>query len=270
MNFTNLILYPFTFEVSSLNLGIYRFVFFLFFLLWQIKNFRDINLILKNLNVKNNIKDKIFSLFSSNTVLSLSIFANVMCVVGIFGNLSILLFSFLFLCIIDKINYFMGTTGDIVARAILFFLLLSPCTCSFSIDCLIFTGSFVNEATKMVPGASILSIQYMLILMYAYTSFVKINDANWISGEIMHLATISPIYGKNNLFSKFFENKTIQILGSKLIIYYQYLAIVFLQFQDTKIAYALLGVILHLSMAASMNLGYFPYVMILALLSFLI
>ena len=270
MIFTNFILYPFTFEVNSLNLGIYRAVFFLFFLIWQIKNFRDLNLILKNVNVKNTIKDKLFSLLSSDKILYLSIIANAMCAAGIFGNISILLFSFLFLSIIDKINYFIGTTGDIVARAILFFLMLSPCTFSFSIDCLIFTGSFINEATTMVPGASILSIRYMLILMYAYTSFVKIDDTNWKSGEVMHLATTSPIYGKNNLFSILFKNKIMQILGSKMIIYYQYFAIVFLQFQDTKIAYALLGVILHLSMAASMNLGYFPYVVILALLSFLI
>ena len=261
MNFIDFVLYPFAFEVSSLNLGIYRFLFFSFFFAWQIKNFADLKLILKSID-----DGKPYNKYN----LYFSILSSALCALGLLGNLSILLFLFLFSSIIKKINYFIGTTGDVVFRAILLFLLFSPCSFSFSLDSLIFTGHFINEKITMVPGASVLSIQYMLILMYAYASFVKIDDPHWVSGEIMHLATSSPLYGKNNFFSKLFEKKIIQIYGSRITIYYQYFAIVFLQFQDTKIVYALLGIILHLSMAASMKLGYFPHVMVLGLLSFLI
>jgi len=206
----------------------------------------------------------------NENVLYFSVLFSFLSCIGFLGNLSILFFAISFVFVIEKIRIFIATTGDVVLKACLLFLFLSPCSFSFSIDSFIFTGNFINKEILIVPGTFVLLIQLMIILMYAYASFAKINDPTWLDGEALYAATKSPIYGKRNFLSKLFDSKFLLLFTSKIIMSYQFFAILFLSLSDTKEAYALIGVAIHLGMSLTMHLGYFPYIMILALLSFLI
>ena len=271
MSFFDFISYPYYYRVDALNLGIYRFCVFSFFAFWQLINLSDFKLLLEKTEINNRKKkENFFSKISNEKLLYFSILFSILSAIGIGGNISIILFSICFFNIIKKIKFFISSTGEVIFRAMMLFLFFSPCTFSFSIDCFIFTGNFINNEKILLPGASILSIQYMMILLYAYASFAKINDKQWLAGEVMYTATNSPIYGKRNLPCKILDNKTIKIFASRLIIYYQFFGILFLPFEDVKMYYAVVGIFIHLGMAATMHLGYFPYVTILALLSFLL
>lgn len=198
-----------------------------------------------------------------------TIFFCLLSMVGFITNISILCFLILFISLQNRIKKFISSTGDSVAQAILFFILISPCGLSFSIDSFFLNGSFFSNFK--IPGFSILCLQWMVILMYFFAAICKLNDKAWLDGTIILVSTRSPIWSKKLKAGGFFEKHEIfNFILSRIVICYQFFGILFLWPSETKRVYAGLGILIHLSMTALMNLGYFGQVMALSLLSFMI
>lgn len=275
----NILSYPFEYQVSSFNLGIYRFVVFFFFLSWMLLNIKDIFAISKPKKGLNNCSGfefhkNIFNLYCSlprrhTLLIFLTMLFCFLSMLGVLTNVSITCFLFLFISLQNRIAEFISTTGDTIARSIIFFMITSPCGASFSIDSIFMYGQLVKNTS--VPGFSILCIQWMIILMYLFAGICKLNDKSWVNGMIMLISTRSPIWGKRLRSTEIFETSHIaRILFSRIVVYYQLASIFFLSAPETKKIYAILGILMHLSMTLTMNLGYFGQVMGLALLSFMI
>jgi hypothetical protein len=276
MTFYDFISYPVFYSINATSLGIYRSAVFGFFLFWILFNFKDFIMITspksEAAHCKKVFQDKkknIFCTHSNKYYLIVFIFiaSCIFSCIGLFYNVSAIIFCFIFNNFQERASIFISTAGDNVIRCILLCLAISPCGYSFSIDSLLFNGKFIIPEL-MVPGASILCIQIMTIFMYFYAGICKINDKAWVKGTPMLIATRSPTWGKRNYITKIFKNQYINILSSRIIIFYQLFAPLFLFFKETQLIYAAIGIFIHFGMYITMHLTLFAPAMMLALASF--
>ncbi|MBI3136867.1 MAG: hypothetical protein HYZ14_19485 [Bacteroidetes bacterium] len=112
-------------------------------------------------------------------------------------------------------------------------------------------------------------ILIQVCILYFFSTFYKLLDENWTSGEaVMYISRIAAYSGAPMRFL-FSENYLLSVIATYMVLLYQGSFGLLVWFKKVKIPFLLFGVFFHLSIAFGMGIFTFGIVMCLVYLPFL-
>jgi hypothetical protein len=182
--------------------------------------------------------------------------------IGLFTNVSLIIFYFLLISIQQRIAPINQSGGDIVANIIILCLIFMDCGASLSVDSLFRTGTI-----STIDGWPMRLIQISISFGYFWSGIFKINSPEWRSGEALKNAMLFTYWSKYRC-KNLFKNKYISILGNYSVVFFQFFAPILFWVQDLRPFAIIYGIIIHLLMIINLKIGYFGPIMIVGILSF--
>jgi hypothetical protein len=179
--------------------------------------------------------------------------------------------SWVFIVSLQNRNFIILNGADVLLRMILFWSLFLPLGARFSIDRLRGVSRSPTENNWIVsPGTVFYALQFMLV--YVFAGLIKSEIPSWREGTGLAYALRSPEFVEP-LGLKFVEYAPVVRFLNGFVIYGElfgsFLLLVPLWTTATRLVVVLGFSALHLLIAATMSVGMFPFVAIVAALAFL-
>ncbi|HMJ55016.1 MAG TPA: HTTM domain-containing protein [Polyangiaceae bacterium] len=179
--------------------------------------------------------------------------------------------SWVFIVSLQNRNFIILNGADVLLRMMLFWSLFLPLGARFSVDRLRSTSRPAAETNWIVtPGTVFYALQFMLV--YIFAGLIKSEIPAWREGTGLAYALRSPEFVEP-LGLAFVENVTAMRILNGFVIYGElfgsFLLLLPVWTAATRIALVLGFSALHLLIAATMSVGMFPLVAIVAVCVFL-
>lgn len=196
------------------------------------------------------------------SILALFFISGLFAILGLFTQLSILVFLVCTVSIQSRtfVTHFSG--ADYIARSLLLCLLFANCGAALSMDATLFSRS---EA--MVPGWPIRLIQIYVCVIYLSSAIQKCRCDFWRSGEAMRNVAVSVMWSRR-LFLETLCKVWVYKFGTYAVVFFEFLAPFTFWFPELRLATLVVAVLFHLGVLLVMRIGYFSPLMIAAVLSF--
>jgi uncharacterized membrane protein YphA (DoxX/SURF4 family) len=139
-----------------------------------------------------------------------------------------------------------------------FYLLLSPCGNCWSVD------ACLRKMSEHVAVWPLRLIQFQIALIYFVSGWVKFQSPEWLDGTIMQYVLIHPQYSRWDGWG-FIDNPLITGLLAGLAGFIRWWELLFpflLINTYTRRVSLLIGVLFHLGLLLTMNLRWFPVIML--------
>ena len=147
---------------------------------------------------------------------------------------------------------------DAVLKVMCFYLMLSSCGNSWSIDaCLL-------KKPQKIAVWPLRLMQFQIALIYFVSGWVKFQSPEWLDGTIMQYVLIHPQYSRWDDWV-FIDNPLITVLLAGLAGFIRWWELLFpflLINTYTRRVSLLIGVLFHLGLLLTMNLRWFPVIML--------
>jgi hypothetical protein len=158
-----------------------------------------------------------------------------------------------------------------VRSAVLFGLMWADCGGKWSIDSWLASRRGVVEHSRGDPRLlawPLYVIRFQVAVIYLSTGLYKLGGVQWRHGTALHYVL------NNNAFARFPtppspEWTTLLVLGTYLTLLWELAFPLLVAFRRTRVPAIGLGIVLHLGMWITMELGPFPWVMLASYLAFL-
>ena len=167
-------------------------------------------------------------------------------------------------------NYLPLSAADVVIRSVLFCLIWANCGSVWSVDAWLRTrsGSPDSLPPAGVAIAPLRLIQFQVMLIYTVSGLWKLLNPVWRDGSALHYILNS------NVFHRFPQGLPVALEGFAFVATYMTLlweiAFPFLVlFRRTRVGALLLGVVIHLGIEATLEIGLFSYVMVTGYMAFI-
>jgi uncharacterized membrane protein YphA (DoxX/SURF4 family) len=147
---------------------------------------------------------------------------------------------------------------DAVLKVMSFYLMLSPCGNSWSVD------AYFHKKPEHVAVWPLRLIQFQIALIYFVSGWVKFHSPEWLDGTIMQYVLIHPQYSRwdgwtiidNSLMTGLLAGLAGLIKGWELLF-----PILLLNAYARKLC-LLIGILFHVGLLLTMNLRWFPIIML--------
>ena len=187
----------------------------------------------------------------------------------VFGQLAALATGYFILPKLSSFFVFFFT-ANLLAKGGLFFTGGEVLICL-----LLFYMMFISEKEVLSPvqntinNAGFYALLIQICILYFFSTFFKLYDANWTSGKaLMYVADI-PFYSVGWFHELVHAFPTFSKIATILILIYQGFFCVVVWIKSVKIPFLIFGLILHLGIAFGMGIFTFGIVMCIAYLLFL-
>lgn len=147
---------------------------------------------------------------------------------------------------------------DAVLKIISFYLMLAPCGHAWAID------AVGKSQGLLVPVWPLRLIQCQISLIYFVSGWVKFHSPEWQDGTVLQYVLIHPHYSRWDGWELIrHHGSQVVLMGiSELIRWWELFFPVLLIYPLTRKASVAMGIFFHLGLALSMNLRWFPLVML--------
>jgi hypothetical protein len=158
-------------------------------------------------------------------------------------------------------GYLMFTGGEALVNILLFYL--------------IFMDEKVDEAARNYQLQNILNNTFYIVIivqicvLYFFSTFYKLIDPHWWSGEAMMYISRVDAFSGNTLKFLFADHPNVSKAASWMVLFYQGAFPILVWIKKVKIPLLITGVIFHLSISIFMGIFTFGIVMIITYLLFL-
>ena len=196
----------------------------------------------------------IFNLFFISGILS---------IIGLFTNLSLLVFLICLTSIQSRACPIIFSGGDSIARILVLVLAITDCGAQYSLDN--YFGLSSNES--YVSGTAIRYFQIYIAVSYFWAGFSKLRDAQWMDGVSAVNAIASHVWGRR-LCLKYLNKKSVNKFLSYSVIFFDYFAPLLFFINQTRIFAIIVAIMMHLGITIFLRIGYFGPIMIIAIFSF--
>ena len=147
---------------------------------------------------------------------------------------------------------------DAVLKMMCFYLLLSPCGNCWSVD------ACLRKMPEHVAVWPLRLIQFQIALIYFVSGWVKFQSPEWLDGTVMQVVLIHPQYSRWDGWA-FIDKPLITGLLAGLAGFIRWWELLFplllLSAYSRKMS-ILIGVLFHLGLLLTMNLRWFPVIML--------
>jgi len=188
-------------------------------------------------------------------------------IIGLFTNISLIIFTISFISIQNRIHPIISTAGDVVIRFMLISLIFIDCGSRYSIDNILGIASNLD----FINGWTIRLLQINICMMYLFSAMVKLKYDEWLSGYAIKKVIYHATYGRK-IYFKLPLNKyldfSLKLLTWATIIF-EYMAFPLFFISEFRPIGIILGILLHIGIIVFMRVGAFGPIMILAIFSFL-
>lgn len=195
-------------------------------------------------------------------IIYLFFISGIFSIIGLFTNISLLLFIFCLQSLQHRISPILSSGGDIIANVILYCLFFIDSGAGLSIDSLLFNKDVYVNAW------SIRLIQITISFGFMFAGIIKFSSNSWRQGEAIKNAMLFTTWSKNK-FKKLFKCKIIYLTINYSVVMYQIFSPIFFWTPNLTIFGIIIGVTLHFLMILNLKIGYFGPITIVAILSFL-
>jgi len=206
------------------------------------------------------------TLGSAYAIVFIHIFFLLFLILGLLTQLSTF-FVFLTLCSIVNRNPTICNGGDNVSRVMCFLLIFAPSGEVYSLDNLIFPSGPGTSTIYFQPWAVRL-MQVQLSIIYIYTAYWKLKGATYRNGTALYYVV------KNDLYKRFSVPEIVVRRPFVQVLTWGVLALEFalgfgLWVEDVRVPLLIGGFLLHLSIEYLLNVHFFSWYMMAALLLFI-
>ena len=208
----------------------------------------------------------LFSKFFHKLIFILFFIFGVTSIIGLFTNISLIIFFIAFASIQSRIFPIIATGGDSIIRMMLISLMFIDCGAKYSIDNLL--GFSSNS--EIIDGWTLRLLQLNLCIIYLLSAIVKLKDQEWINGNVVKYSIFCARWGRKIVF-KLPLNKNLELIFKLLtwsIIFYEYFSFPLFFISELRPFAIIFGIFFHLGTILFMRIGAFGPIMVLALLSF--
>ena len=158
--------------------------------------------------------------------------------------------QFILLVHFNEINLQVLNSGNLFATATSFYLMLSPCGESLSLD------SLSARTTKKIPVWHLRLFQFQLVVIYLFSSLAKLPTTLWINGTALNFAL------RNGSFSRFNMDWIASPPFVTSLLTWSFLFFLFsfpflMWFKDFRKPLLAVGVFMHLGILVFMDVGWF-------------
>lgn len=147
---------------------------------------------------------------------------------------------------------------DAVLKLMCFYLLLAPCGSAWSV------AAYQGGGTRQVPVWPLRLIQFQIALIYFVSGWVKLHSPEWEDGAVLQYVLIHPHYSRwdgRPLLDYEVIRDFLDILADS-IRWWEVLFPFLLLNRITRMPCLWVGVFFHLGLFMTMNLRWFPWVML--------
>lgn len=266
----------FDYYISSYFIGVYRILtvsvltIYLLYIHKHAINFSKYNgifpyKIYKNLN--KNFFPSIFNYYHfyyfNYIIIYLFYITGLFSIIGIFTNISLLIFIFCLRSLQNRISPILSSGGDIIANIILWSLVLIDCGAKLSLDSFIF-----HKNIDYINAWSFRLIQITISFGFMSAGIFKLLSKSWRRGTALRNALLFTEWSKNR-FTNIFKNKLIYLLSNYAVFTYQIFSPILFWFPLSTPFAIIFGCSLHYMMILTLRIGYFGPITIIGILSFL-
>jgi hypothetical protein len=209
----------------------------------------------------------LFSFFNSSLardiIFCLFYISGIFSAIGFLTTVSMIVFYITFVSIQSRISVIIYGASDNVARIVLFCLLLTNCSSTYSVDHLI----GLSSGAPIVDGWAIRLLQIHLVFIYLWCATHKLDDGWWRRGAIVRNVLYSPTWSRRvflDVFKLPFIYKPL-CYGTVML---EYMGPLFLLVSETRIIAMLVFISFHAGITIFTRVGFFGPIMIIADLSF--
>lgn len=208
-----------------------------------------------------------WSLFFVSTISHAVTFAYAIVILGILGALLLMIgwqsrwaacMTWLVWVSLWNRNPLLLDGDDAVLKMMSFYLMLSPCGNSWSVD------TFLNKKPQHVAVWPLRLIQFQIALIYFVSGWVKFHSPEWLDGTIMQYILIHPQYSRWNGWAIMDNSLMTGLLAglAGIIRWWELLFPLLLLNTYTRKLSILIGILFHMGLLLTMNLRWFPIVML--------
>lgn len=181
--------------------------------------------------------------------------ALVLMLIGLWTRLAVLV-AWVLLISFDNLNPYIENQGDTVRAILFFYLVLTPCGAAWSLDRWRQrrqTGN--NQPAYVWPWwRSLLFLQ--LIIIYFFNGVYKLFGADWQAGNSLYYVMASPTLSRVS-YADFTTPFWVLQAASYVVLVWEVGFPLWMVFRWTRIPALVLGVLFHLGIWSTMELGYF-------------
>jgi hypothetical protein len=181
--------------------------------------------------------------------------ALVLMLFGCLTRLAVLL-AWVLMISFDNLNPYLGNQGDVV-RAILFlYLVLTPCGAAWSLDRWQQRRRTGDDRPVYVQAWWLRLLFLQLIVIYFFNGLYKLFGADWHAGASLYYVMASPTLSRVS-YAEFTTPFWFLQAASYLVLVWEAGFPVWVAFRWTRTPALVLGVLFHLGIWATMELGFF-------------
>lgn len=130
-----------------------------------------------------------FSGLFAYTVVITAILSSILLMLGCYSRMSACVTWLIWVSVWNR-NPLLLDGDDAVLKIMCFYLMLSPCGNSWSVD------AFRNPKPKSVPVWPLRLVQFQIALIYFVSGWVKFHSPEWLDGSIIRYVAIHPHYSR--------------------------------------------------------------------------
>jgi len=160
-----------------------------------------------------------------------------------------------------NLNYYLHNSGDRIRNIILFYLMLTPCGAAWSLDNCIQRKPRGHKGPVYISPWALRLLFVQMALIYFFNGFYKLMGADWRDGDVLHFVLGNVQWARWSITDLPVPYGVTRVL-TWLILIWEIGFPLFVSMRPIRNMTLWFGVLLHLGMAISLQLGMFPFYML--------
>jgi uncharacterized membrane protein YphA (DoxX/SURF4 family) len=160
-----------------------------------------------------------------------------------------------------NLNYYLHNSGDRIRNIILFYLMLTPCGAAWSLDNCIPRKRGGHKGPVYISPWALRLLFVQMALIYFFNGFYKLMGADWRDGDVLHFVLGNVQWARWSITDLPVPYGVTRVL-TWLIVIWEIGFPLFVSMRPIRNMTLWFGVLLHLGMAVSLQLGMFSFYML--------